>query len=29
LEQEINQRFETLKDLADKPFMEKKEKKAA
>jgi pyruvate-ferredoxin/flavodoxin oxidoreductase len=29
LELEINQRFETLKNLADKPFMEKNDKKAA
>jgi pyruvate-ferredoxin/flavodoxin oxidoreductase len=29
LEQEINQRFETLKELAEKPFMGKNDKKAA
>jgi pyruvate-ferredoxin/flavodoxin oxidoreductase len=29
LEQEINQRFETLKDIANKPFVEKNDKKAA
>jgi pyruvate-ferredoxin/flavodoxin oxidoreductase len=29
LEQEINQRFETFKNLADKPFMENKDKRAA
>jgi len=29
LEQEINQRYETLKDMADKPFQEKNDKKAA
>jgi len=29
LEQEINQRYETLKEMADKPFQEKNDKKAA
>ena len=29
LEQEINQRYKTLKDTADKPFLEKSDKKAA